>query len=620
MNLHGKLQMFHFDYLHIRTILLLCFVFVVFLNGHAQMEANIKRQGSGYIWGEGTGKTLQEADKNALDDLISQISVRVESDFSSVTRQDGMDFNQYVDIVVNTYSTAYLGQTKRLVNEGSNRTTVLRYIHESDIGKLFEQRKQKIFDFVAAADHALDELRIADALRYYYWSLSLLRTHPDNNSLRYAIPGRPEKQMMHALNDQLVHIMKSLQITISSICDYPEEKRREIMLNVTWNGKPAQNLEYTYWTGHDWTRPVAIANGTGIMEFFGETYDLLNEYRIQLEYAFLSLARFDEELQSVMQQTDPYRFSEALMLLRSNVKPEPAELAFSNPPEVHTLNQFSETVRHQDVVMDFIPAINAGKPESVKKHFTNEGFEMFQLLCSNGKVRVLANPDSLSIMALNNEVMVRSLPMSFAYHNNTRTFVENVVFIFNEEGKVNSMTFALSNIAIEDILGKDERFGSTEDKFHIIRFMEDYKTAYNLKRLEFIEAVFDDNALIIVGSVLKKDETRQLDGLYGQLGDRVQYIKLSKQEFVGRLRRVFNSNEFVNIQFEDNTVRKVGGDDKVYGIQIAQHYHSSNYADKGYLFLMLDLNDTLNPRIYVRSWQPEKNPDGSIIGLADFHF
>jgi hypothetical protein len=64
----------------------------------------------------------------------------------------------------------------------------------------------------------------------------------------------------------------------------------------------------------------------------------------------------------------------------------------------------------------------------------------------------------------------------------------------------------------------------------------------------------------------------------------------------------------------------VGGDDKVYGIQIAQHYHSSNYADKGYLFLMLDLNDTLNPRIYVRSWQPEKNPDGSIIGLADFHF
>jgi hypothetical protein len=35
---------------------------------------------------------------------------------------------------------------------------------------------------------------------------------------------------------------------------------------------------------------------------------------------------------------------------------------------------------------------------------------------------------------------------------------------------------------------------------------------------------------------------------------------------------------------------------------------------------MIDLNDTLNPKIYVRTWQPQKNPDGSIYGLADFHF
>jgi len=85
-----------------------------------------------------------------------------------------------------------------------------------------------------------------------------------------------------------------------------------------------------------------------------------------------------------------------------------------------------------------------------------------------------------------------------------------------------------------------------------------------------------------------------------------------------RLHRVFSSNEFINIHFEENIVKKVNGPDKIYGIQIKQDYYSTTYADKGYLFLMIDLNDSLNPKIYVRTWQPEKDSDGSIFGLEDF--
>ena len=53
-------------------------------------------------------------------------------------------------------------------------------------------------------------------------------------------------------------------------------------------------------------------------------------------------------------------------------------------------------------------------------------------------------------------------------------------------------------------------------------------------------------------------------------------------------------------------------------MQIKQNYYSSNYADQGYLFLMIDLGNKTEPKIYVRSWQPEKNSDGSIIGINDF--
>ena len=76
---------------------------------------------------------------------------------------------------------------------------------------------------------------------------------------------------------------------------------------------------------------------------------------------------------------------------------------------------------------------------------------------------------------------------------------------------------------------------------------------------------------------------------------------------------LFNSNNL-----KENIENKVNGDEKIYGIQIKQDYYSTNYADKGYLFLMIDLNDSINPKIYVRTWQPEKNDDGSIFGLNDF--
>ena len=83
---------------------------------------------------------------------------------------------------------------------------------------------------------------------------------------------------------------------------------------------------------------------------------------------------------------------------------------------------------------------------------------------------------------------------------------------------------------------------------------------------------------------------------------------------------MFASNEFINIHFEDNVVKKAHRDISVYGIQIAQHYNSERYADHGYLFLLIDLRDTLRPTIHVRTWQAEKDEDGSVFDFTNFPF
>jgi hypothetical protein len=151
----------------------------------------------------------------------------------------------------------------------------------------------------------------------------------------------------------------------------------------------------------------------------------------------------------------------------------------------------------------------------------------------------------------------------------------------------------------------------------IIHFMELYKTAYCLKQIGYIESIFADNALIIVGRMLKPDEKMgEMDGMF-DTGKRVKYDKMGKKEYLDRLKKAFNSNEFVNISFEENTVQKKNKQ-KIYSIEIKQFYNSTNYSDEGYLFLLMDLRNIKEPKIYVRAWQPDSMKISDRLKLSDF--
>ena len=103
------------------------------------------------------------------------------------------------------------------------------------------------------------------------------------------------------------------------------------------------------------------------------------------------------------------------------------------------------------------------------------------------------------------------------------------------------------------------------------------------------------------------------------LGDSViQFIKLSKREYLNRLRRVFQNNSFVRVIFEEIEIVRHPKYPEVYGIQVKQRWNSSTYSDAGYLFVMIDFENPQQPLIHVRAWQPEKFADGSVIGLGDF--
>lgn len=596
---------------------------LVAITGFAQNDPDadqIKTSGN-YLWGTGQGSTYQSADKNALDALITQISVHVESYFENVVNETDGSLKEYTQSVVKTYSSVTLTEAKSMmVSEKKGTFEVIRYMEKSDLNTLFEKRKQKIFEYVKSAIIAENGLRIGDALKNYYWALGLLRSHKDNDNLEFEFPGQGKRLLITALPDRINALFSGLCITLKEIHDNPVESYKSIGLTLAYHGQPVENLDYFYWTGRSYSNPVSCRSGIGLVELMGESEYSLAEIKLRVEYAYQCKTGMDLEVRSVFDHVTLPWFERAEFILKLPVQdlPKPVQQVETlSEIDFEKLNKVEQTQKIRKNLQQIITGIQKKNYSQLEDLFSSEGWIVFNQLIASGNVKIMPGDQNPEIISINDKTIVRSVPMKFCYSQSQRSFIEQVVFTFGTDQKVEAISFAISDKAIGDIASRSDRFGTVEDKYQLINFMEHYKTAYCLKRLDYIEKIFAENALIIVGSIVK--EAEPIDGMYFKAGaERVKYIELSKEEYIERLRKVFASNEFVNINFEENIVMKVNGDEKIYGIQIKQDYYSTNYADKGYLFLMIDLNDSINPKIYVRTWQPEKNPDGTVFGLNDF--
>jgi hypothetical protein len=608
---------------------------VIIQFAYSQTIDDIKKSKE-YIWGYAENDSLSKADKLALEDLISQISVQVETEFENMLKEnldnDSWTLEEYTRTVVRTSSQAILQNCQRIVEENRNYVTVVRFLRRDEILKIFEERKERIFDYTSNALKAERSLAIGDALRSYYYALILLRSHPDMNSIRYTFSDSENVSLLVAIPQKIEALLNGVDFEVAYIGDFPDKLRKDLILNITYHGEPVQNLDYCYYTGSNYSSIESASDGKGVIELIGEQTKSNDKIRILIEYKYDYLIGSDPDLKNIKENTIPPTFfggCEKWILPQVKADDEAIKTKEkSNEPVQDIKKAFQPVVTEQSgefnhqytkIVDHLISAIREKQYEGIRDYFTTEGFNIFDSLIGMGNVLALPFQDTLKIIRLNDEIMVRSVPMRFSFQNNNRQFTENVVFIFNTDDKISSLSFSLGDKAIADIVSKPERWGTFEEKYELIRFMENYKTAYCLKRISYIESIFADNALIIIGRILK--EAEPIDNMYATLGsENIQYVKYNKETYIKNLRNNFARNEFVNIHFEDNQVLRKSSDDKIFGIQIAQHYYSSNYSDFGYLFLMIDLNDTLNPKIYVRTWQPQKNPDGSIYGLADFYF
>ncbi len=593
-----------------RLTLALGIIITMALTVMAQGVDGIKRNSS-YLYGEGGGVTLQAAKEAALADLIQKISVTVHSDFTSKERELNQDGNVTSDAeyqsIIRSYSTATLTNVKTIVLKPEPDASVFLYIAKSEIDRIFESRVAKAKEFVGNADEALKNGQIDDALRYYYWSYCLVKSLRYPNEAKIFVDGQ-ERSLLAWLPTRIDDVMGKVKVQSRRTADNTYE------ITATYDDRPVRSMDYTYFDGVDNSPVYSILDGKGLVELRpGMAMDAV---QLKLEYEFRGLSRNDSEVEAVVGAMKPAVYRRAYHRVALDGAASPAE---STSTDVNGSMQSPLALTNMGtlgtaVMKPVMQALRSGSIEQCRQKFTAEGWEEFSKLMGYGKV-TLMDDIHLDYFADGDCVVCRGLPVSCRF-NRGRVFNEKLSFYIDSNSKqITHVAMGLGREAMNDVvLGHLD--WSEKSRTRIVGFLEDYRTAYATKNLEYLDKVFDDNAVIVLGKRLQVAPQLNKEGYMNN--HRVQFTQLTKREFLRNLLRQFQSKDYINLHFSQNRIYQLQKGVERYGIEIKQDYYSSNYGDTGYLTLIFDLTNPDQPVIHVRTWQEQPDPNFGVVSPADF--
>jgi len=256
--------------------------------------------------------------------------------------------------------------------------------------------------------------------------------------------------------------------------------------------------------------------------------------------------------------------------------------------------------------------------------FTKEGLKSLKDLYNETHFYLSDSKLSLRVVKqINDLAEIRGIPVyskKFKGSSSDSLTQKELVLTLTPNAKISDARFALSKHNISKVLADNDGLDDLKRRQIILQFIEMYRTAYNKKDLDFIDKTLSNSALIITGSVVKKQsDSSSYSVENSELSrDNVRYLKQSKKQYLKRLKMVFEKNDFIRVNFSDIQIVRHYKYKKVYGVKLKQRWNSSTYSDVGYLFLMIDFKNEKQPMIHVRAWQPKKFQDGSTISLYDF--
>lgn len=189
---------------------------------------------------------------------------------------------------------------------------------------------------------------------------------------------------------------------------------------------------------------------------------------------------------------------------------------------------------------------------------------------------------------------------------------QEAVIDFDHSGQITSFYFAISTNLYAQVIEKRDDVTDTRRRQLILDYVEHFRTAYNQKDINFLEAVFSEDAIIITGKVIQR---KQMDSPISTT--RVEYKVQDKKQYLTRLRSIFATAKYVRVNFSEIKVMRHPTLADYYGVLLRQGYSTNTYSDDGYVFLLWDFVDEQHPQIHVRTWQPYWMDEAKTVAISD---
>ena len=278
----------------------------------------------------------------------------------------------------------------------------------------------------------------------------------------------------------------------------------------------------------------------------------------------------------------------------------------------------------ENSVTGFLNAINLaydkkGTPDIAQVPMTEGAAMGFRMLWNNKPFRCdesdIVEP---VIRTYDGGYQVRNIPLESLDEKGNPVYKEMVIDL-DDAGRITRVNKAIEANLYRKIMQSGSQVTDLRQRQIILNYVEDFRTSYEKKDIDFLEMVFSDDALIITGKVVQRKKGER--GI--QMKPEITYTKYSKQEYLNRLRtHVFPNTRTIDVTFGTVEVVKHPSIEGYFGVLVRQGYKSvfksgAIYEDDGYLFMLWDFRDENRPQIHVRTWQPYWMNDAKTQSISE---
>ncbi len=196
-------------------------------------------------------------------------------------------------------------------------------------------------------------------------------------------------------------------------------------------------------------------------------------------------------------------------------------------------------------------------------------------------------------------IAIEMLPTEANYSGDRN---QEVTISYDLQGRISDFVISSGIHQYTTLMKNAIDLDDLDKRMQILHYVEQFRTAYCQKDMQFMDNVFSEDALIIIGRrVLRK---RTETGMQSKF----EYTKQNKEQYLTNLGRLFKSTKYVNVKFSDITIERNGAKPHLYGVTCIQDWNSASlsgtqYSDMGRVVMRWEFSDEDHPVIHVRTWQ-----------------